>query len=285
MGIDVHSLNFLRYCFSKQSFSETATIGRHGYHILDSYTDDPFIRKVNREIYNHRGDLYCEDMLTGFFGSTKVESFDASDYEGATYIHDFNYPLPPEHHKKYRTVIDAGTLEHVFNVKEAFKNAVQMCDIGGQIIHILPANNFCGHGFYQFSPDFFFSYYCESRGFKNTDIFLASLNDNSIWWRVKEPARNSRAVVHTCSRTHILVRTVKTTDAENSKHIYQRDYVQAWKENQDLIYSRILLKPKVRNFFAPLYHRYYRLRPSPRMRLNRLNPCLERHTVKSLVAI
>jgi len=53
-------------------------------------------------------------------------------------------------------VIDGGTLEHVFNFPVAIKNAMQMVRAGGRLSLSPPANNYFGHGFYQFSPELFY---------------------------------------------------------------------------------------------------------------------------------
>ena len=45
-----------------------------------------------------------------------------------------------------------------------------LCKNGGTIIHSLPSNNNCGHGFWQFSPELFFSLYNEKNGFKNNEM-------------------------------------------------------------------------------------------------------------------
>ena len=50
--------------------------------------------------------------MIDFLGATKVESFDNSDYEQATHIADMNLPI--EGAETYDTVLDAGTLEHIY---------------------------------------------------------------------------------------------------------------------------------------------------------------------------
>ena len=67
-----------------------------------------------RELEESGDNRWCEPMLLKYFGARKVESIDNSTYEGATYIHDMNKVIPDKFHCSYDTVIDAGTLEHVF---------------------------------------------------------------------------------------------------------------------------------------------------------------------------
>ena len=84
---------------------------------------------------------------------------DISDYEDADYTHDLNNPVPEELHEAFDLVIDGGTMEHLFDIKQCLENITRMVKIGGRIIHISPTNNFSGHGLYQFSPDLFYDFY------------------------------------------------------------------------------------------------------------------------------
>jgi len=42
----------------------------------------------------------------------------------------------------YTTVIDGGSLEHVFNFPQAIANCMNMVAVGGHFIGLSPANNF-----------------------------------------------------------------------------------------------------------------------------------------------
>lgn len=109
MGIDYHGLNFLRYAALQQPFGATATIGRQNIHVRDHV-----IRKIIEVPNGKHYGPFCEDLLLDHMGSTLVHSFDNSNYENATFLQDFNRPI--NHTQRYDTVIDFGTLEHIFNV-------------------------------------------------------------------------------------------------------------------------------------------------------------------------
>jgi hypothetical protein len=100
-----------------------------------------------------------------FLGANDVQSMDASDYESATIIHDLNQPVPAQLHQRFDVVIDGGTIEHVFNYPVAIKNAMEMVKVGGRLFLFTPANNFMGHGLYQFSPELLYRVLSESNGF------------------------------------------------------------------------------------------------------------------------
>lgn len=52
-------------------------------------------------------------------------------------------------------VVDLGTGEHVADQGAYWRNLVEAVVPGGRLIGILPADGLCGHGLYQFSPEFF----------------------------------------------------------------------------------------------------------------------------------
>jgi SAM-dependent methyltransferase len=112
------------------------------------------------------GDLNATPTDTEFFRLLGVESLalDVSTYEGAEIIHNLNEPVPQEMKGRFATIIDGGTLEHVFDIRQGFKNVADMLAPQGRVFHLSPCNNFVNHGFWQLSPTAFFDYY-ETNGF------------------------------------------------------------------------------------------------------------------------
>lgn len=104
-------------------------------------------------------------------GFDRVESVDASQFEGATFMHDMNLPVPSELFEQYDVIYDGGTLEHIFNIPMVLKNIHSMLKPGGKIIHFSPVHNFVDHGFYDFSPCLFVDYYLAN----DYDICTATL--------------------------------------------------------------------------------------------------------------
>jgi hypothetical protein len=129
--------------------------------------------------------------------------------------------------KQYDTIIDCGTVEHIFNVSQALRNLSSLCASGGQIVHVLPANNFCGHGFWQFSPELFFSLYSDASGYRETEVFLADLNDARKWFEVKQPKDGRRAEVVSSSPLYVMCRTIKLGN-DFPESIQQSDYIYHW---------------------------------------------------------
>ncbi|MGX1100229.1 hypothetical protein [Amorphus sp. MBR-141] len=233
MGIDLHSLNFLRFCHkSHGDFGATVTLARQGLHVTKAIADDDFSKRIVDKS-EAEGEYFIDETLKRVFGSSAVASMDYSDYEGASIIHDLNVPLGKDM-PQFDTVIDAGTTEHIFSVTTALANARDLCRPEGMIVHILPANNFCGHGFWQFSPELFLGLYSKANGFRDTEIYLAKLNDPKRWFRLHALAHGGRGNFFSSFRIHILVKTVK---AANGKGEFlspqQLDYTEMWTDTKD----------------------------------------------------
>ena len=102
-------------------------------------------------------DLTFAEPFFAFLGAEKIESLDMSEFEGANIIQDLNQPLASQYQNlRYDLTVDGGSIEHVFNVPEALRTIMTLTKVGGYTYLGHPANNFCGHGFYQFSPELMF---------------------------------------------------------------------------------------------------------------------------------
>lgn len=175
MGLVSNSIRFLIEARkSGVQFDETLTLGRqhmtlslqHATSLLREYGFWPppggevtFLSELEKAKWRF-------DVFARALGAKNVSSMDVSDYEQATVIHDLNLPVPPTLHERYDLVIDGGTLEHVFNVPVAMENCMRMTKAGGHVVIITNINNLVGHGFYQFSPEFFFRTFARENGFE-----------------------------------------------------------------------------------------------------------------------
>lgn len=168
---------------------------------------------------------WCESLLIEHFGAASVVSVDCSDFEGASIIHDLNEPIQID--RQFDTVLDFGTTEHIYNVKVVYENVRTLCKLGGGVIHLLPANNFCGHGFYQFSPMFFRSVYDAMSGFDMDVMYLAKMSTDVDWFRVDVVAVTDRFVFYNDYPTTIMVILVKSADGLELK-VQQPDYQNRW---------------------------------------------------------
>ena len=291
MGINLHAFNFLYYNSKLKKFGKTLTIGRQ------KITADKNSLKntINDNIVNK---IYLDDYLLKYFGATSVDSIDINDYEGSNIIYDLNYNVPKELENKYDTIIDSGSLEHIFNIKVAMKNFSVMCLENGTILHISPSNNFCGHGFYQFSPELFYTYYNIENNFKDTEIYLAKVYDSSKWFKINEKNFNNgkRINIITDEETFIMSKTIKNNELKNDT-ILQGDYNKKFYSQKKKIYENENLIPfkksefksiiiKIGNFFPIIkkFYNYFRKKKDYKyLKLNENNPNIVIINVKKLL--
>jgi len=223
MGINFHALHFLRHASRHGAFGDTVTIGRQGLRAEG-------VKSMFGSGSRYLEDKYCEPLLQKEFGAGRIDSIDNSQYQSASIIHDMNLDLPPDLHGQYDTVIDSGCLEHIYNAPQALKNCSLLLKPGGQVIHVLPANNFCGHGFWQFSPELFFSLYSAANGYKDTEVYLADPSSRREWFRVKAPGNGARVNVHTSKALFVLVRSVVVGKSFHHEEVQESDYLTIWAE-------------------------------------------------------
>ncbi len=122
----------------------------------------------------------------------ELRVLDLAERERPDVLHDLNQPLPDELRHYAGTVIDGGTIEHVFDVRTAFRAIADLARPGGRIMHITPCNNYVNHGFWQLSPTAFFDFYGEN-GFDDLGAMmlihsngLDYRNEPFLWFRYDE---------------------------------------------------------------------------------------------------
>ncbi len=169
------------------------------------------------------------DGLFRSLGASQVDVMDFSDYEGANLLHDLNQPIPDVHRAAFDVVVDGGTLEHVFNFPVAIRNCMEMVRPGGRFFSATIPNNWCGHGFYQFSPELFFRVFSPDNGYRVEGMYLAEL-DGSRWWSIRDPAEaRSRVELVNDRPVFLLIQAVRDRVVPLFSHTPQQsDYVAAW---------------------------------------------------------
>lgn len=175
MGLTAESIRFLLEARrSGASFAKVLTLGRQDLWVsperllalLREFDGaKPAAAEVEMKQRLHAATWRAGEFLR-LLGAAEVMSCDASAYEGAELIHDLNQPLPPPWCEQFDLVLDGGTLEHVFNLPTALANCMKLVKPGGRLVFFTPANNYCGHGFYQFSPELFWRVFGPANGFQ-----------------------------------------------------------------------------------------------------------------------
>ena len=253
MAITVHTYKLLKH-FSQEivNFGNILSLGR-----LDILISENDFKKFN--IPPHKNSFVNDK----FFFNFKFESFkslDASKFEGSDLIHDLNKPVNKEF-GKFDTIIDFGTSEHVFDIVQNLKNINSLCKKDGHIIHCLPANNNCGHGFWQFSPELFFQLYNEKNKFYNTELILINMLEKNKFYKVLNYTYLERLDFNSDVPLYLFVKTKKGSNDE-FKTIFQSDYEMQWdsissqkqkKNNLSKLFKKCKLSLKnmfiLKNFF------------------------------------
>ena len=215
MGLDINGVKLLLHARQFDvDFKRVITIGRQMLYVKQHELKRMSMQAGLSELSGEEGPgpgSYAESFLK-LMGAEITDSLDASEYEQATIIHDLNQPLPADLHAKYSLVIDGGSLEHVFNFPAAVKNCMDLLEEKGCYIGITPANNFLGHGFYQFSPELYFRVFSPDNGFRVLRMYLyADRKKNASFYEVRDPLElRQRVIMANASPSYLFVLAQKT---------------------------------------------------------------------------
>ena len=239
MGFDLQTTRFVleaKRC--KVDFGTTATLGRQALALPSA----DFVAEARRyglpQLEAAVGDVYaafpyCDGLLRAL-GAQALEAIDASNYERAGIVLDMNRPAPVELHGRFTALIDGGTLEHIFDVPQAFRNVAALLRVGGHFVSVNGTNNFMGHGFYQFSPELFFRVLAPENGFELETLVLTETHRDSYWYEASDPAVfRERLEVVNGYPTYVMVRARKVADVPLfATPPQQSDYSeQSWRGN------------------------------------------------------
>lgn len=231
MGIDNAAARMLLLLRNEPGidFSKTVMLGRQHNYV------GPFLRRaiqksfgLSRKSLPHASE-YADEFLE-VLGIVKPTILDVSDYEGATILHDLNTAIPTELKNQFSTVIDIGASEHVYNIPQALQNLKNLCATNGHLLIISPANNWLGHGFYQFSPELFFRAFDEPSGFAIRNLFLIKLKlSGDIWYELSDPkSMGRRGTIITKRRCFVALIATKVSSGSGQALPQQSDYESAW---------------------------------------------------------
>jgi SAM-dependent methyltransferase len=235
MGVDINSVKFLVAAHKRGvNFGDALMIGRQSLNVYP---------KKMRQLLAEAGlsnELFAPTAPdTGFaepvfktLGARSISSLDASAFEGAEYVHDLNQPVGDALKQKFDLVFDGGTLEHVFNFPVALQNCMEVLREGGSLVIHTCANNWCGHGFYQFSPELFYNVLSADNGFEVERMVLHVVGPYSRWFEVANPREiRSRVEVFNSFPLQLLVLARRRRVVPLfTKAPQQGDYVVRWAE-------------------------------------------------------
>lgn len=235
MGVDTESARFLLGCRRRGTdFSRCLVLGRQNY-FLGNRESRALMREfgVDPETVLARlgtGTARYADPFFEALGATHLETMDASGYEGASIVHDLNVKVPESLGESFTTVCDVGTIEHVFHFPTAIQNAMSMVRVGGDLILHTTANNYFGHGFYQFSPELLFRILSAENGFKVTRMIAVEYGCQRRWFEVADPeVIRKRVTLHNACPVLLFVCARRTNRCPLlAQTPQQSDYVALW---------------------------------------------------------
>jgi hypothetical protein len=231
MGLDIHGAALVAMARQKgMPMDRVVTLGRQ-----DSLLTNSWCRHLESRYGVTAGlpDAQTERYGEAFFhhlGAVQVDSLDRSAYQGSTLCRDLNDPPPETSAAGYDLVYDGGTLEHVFHFPNAIANCMSMVKLGGHFMASLPANDWLGHGFYQFAPELFFRVFCPANGFEIERIFLVEGAPSGRLYRVLDPAQTGvRGLMRSPRELSVLVWAKKISEAKPfTAWPQQSDYASRW---------------------------------------------------------
>lgn len=272
MGLTRHGVRFLLHCRSTGvDYADFAMIGRQTLHLNVAELRAAGGKgglQLSRTEAEH---LFTDDSeyAEPFFrclGATSISSFDASPYERATHVADFNSPLPDTFLNRYSAVLDGGSLEHVFNYPQGLKNAMQMVRPGGHLLLITPTHSLSGHGFYQLSPELFFRAFSAENGYGAPQVLVCSTKRDT-WYSVADPSVvRGRVLLDGKSLTdHLFIVSKRLSNAPIfARWPLQSDYSSMWGRAEERVAAPMFsgIKDRLRanrhRIPAPLLRAYRR---------------------------
>jgi hypothetical protein len=204
-------------------------------------------------------------------GAQTVESIDASPYEKASIIADFNQPISPELHGKFTLFVDFGSFEHIYNVSQSTSNVAKLLCPRGWLLILTQANGFAGHGLYQFSPEFFYSVFSQANGFAHTAAFLVDIQDPQDWYYMPNPRRIGGRNIIPSDRSYYVICMASKLHDVHTFCVQQSDYEEgAWLKPEDRAKDRStratsrLLRSLANPFFFQSCRHFYHVHKSHR---------------------
>jgi hypothetical protein len=131
---------------------------------------DPFPVRLRRFIASHDKPQRLKSFVRGKFKSPVPQDFKfrslndflvakgyattALDYfdPRADLRYDMNRPIPESEHGRYATMIDIGSIEHLFDTAQCIENCLRMVSIGGHYMLTTTIHGYYGHGLHVFNP-------------------------------------------------------------------------------------------------------------------------------------
>ena len=148
-------------------------------HTSGMFRQNPGLKEITARFVHAR-------VFFEMLGVQEYVDIDKFDWDEPVLQHDLNLPVPAELHDRFNLVLDGGAAEHVFDVRQVMANMVAMTRVGGSVVHIASLRP--DHGFYSFSPCFFFDFY-KTNGFDECVCYVLLIDQQDILTEYAKPKR------------------------------------------------------------------------------------------------
>jgi hypothetical protein len=148
-------------------YQESQSIHPHTSYM---FLSDPKLATLAKDFVHAR-------VFFEMLGINDYADMDKFDSDKPTYLHDLNVPVPASLCKRYSLILDGGTIEHIFDIRQVLANVVQMLKPGGCVIHI--GSYSMDHGFYGLSPCLFYDFY-SANGFEDFICYILHVDFQDI---------------------------------------------------------------------------------------------------------
>ena len=95
---------------------------------------------------------------------------------------------------------------------------MEMVRVVGHFLAVTPANNFMGHGFYQFNPELYFGVLSRDNGFQPVRVIAYEDTPYAGWYAVRGPSSGRvRVTLTNCRPVNLLVAARRVQAKEPSR--------------------------------------------------------------------
>lgn len=148
MGVDIALLKFFDICHTRRAL-EGPMLALGSLEIQEpSATLEAFARE------NGYQTLLKERSVRSLFADRyRLEDYESCDINQPTDL-NLNAPLERKYHGAFKSILNGGTLEHVFDLRQSMENVHDATTVGGVMIHTTPVTWY-NHGLFNFNPIMF----------------------------------------------------------------------------------------------------------------------------------
>lgn len=139
MGVLKRHLEFYREIFEIPGFLTKPLLTLGFQDVIGDDLPDDFNYDDARQLLTARG---LSEVIT-------LDLFD----NRADLRYDLNLPVPEAEHERYATVLDIGTVEHVFDSRQCLESCLRMVRPGGHYFVVTAVKGYLRHGFHTFHPE------------------------------------------------------------------------------------------------------------------------------------